>query len=106
MSPELNRSIKEKMGIDVVQGYGLTECQAVTGNYRAINKPETIGLPFHGVQIRVVAERNEDCEVGKTGEILIKTPQNMLSLMYSTSLVLYHIRDGIANPIQPCGIRT
>ena len=78
MSPELNRLIKEKMNIDIVQGYGLTECQAVTGNYRAINKPETIGLPFHRVQIRVVDERGKDCETGKTGEILIKTPQNMI----------------------------
>jgi long-chain acyl-CoA synthetase len=78
MSPELNRLIREKMNIPVVQGYGLTECQAVTGNYRAINKPETLGLPFHGVQIRVVDERGRDCEIGKIGEILIKTPQNMV----------------------------
>jgi len=78
MSPELNRLIRQKMNIPIVQGYGLTECQAVTGNYRARNKPETLGLPFHGVQIRVVDERGRDCEVGNVGEILIKTPQNML----------------------------
>ena len=78
MSPELNRLIKEKMMIDVVQGYGLTECQAVTGNYRVSNKPETLGLPFHGVQIKVVDKRGKDCEIGDVGEILVRTPQNML----------------------------
>ena len=77
MSPELYRLIKEKMNIDVVQGYGLTECQAITGNYRPSNKPESLGLPFHGVQIRVADERGAVCANGDVGEILIKTPQNM-----------------------------
>ena len=76
MSAELNRSIKEKMGLDVIQGYGLTECQPVTCNYLDSNKPETLGLPLHGVEIKVVDEKGRDCEIGEIGELLIKTPQN------------------------------
>lgn len=94
MSPELTRLIKEKMNIDVVQGYGLTECQAVTGNYRASNKPETLGLPFHRVQIRVVDERGKDCETGKTGEILIKTPQNMKGYYRNKRDTMRVLQDG------------
>ena len=76
MSAELNRSIKEKMGLDVIQGYGLTECQPVTCNYLDSNKPETLGQPLHGVQVKAIDERGWDCENGEIGELLIKTPQN------------------------------
>ena len=76
MSAKLNRLIKEKMKLDVLQGYGLTECQPVTCNYLDSNKPETLGLPLHGVQVRVLDERGRDCEIGEVGELLIKTPQN------------------------------
>ena len=76
MSSELNRSTKEKMGLDVIQGYGLTECQPVTCNYLDSNKPETLGLPLHGVQVKAIDERGWDCEIGEVGELLIKTPQN------------------------------
>ena len=76
MSSELNRSTKEKMGLDVIQGYGLTECQPVTCNYLDSNKPETLGLPLHGVQVRVLDATGRDCKIGEVGELLIKTPQN------------------------------
>jgi len=76
MSAELNRSIKEKMNLDVIQGYGLTESQPVTCNYLASNKSETLGLPLPGVEIRVVDQGGRDCEIGKVGELLIRTPQN------------------------------
>ena len=76
MSAELNRLIKEKMNLDVIQGYGLTESQPVTCNYLSTSKPETIGLPLHGVEIKVVDEKGVDCEIGQVGELLIKTPQN------------------------------
>jgi len=76
MSAELNRWIKEKMKLDVIQGYGLTECQPVTCNYLDRNKSETLGLPLYGVEIKVVDEKGRDCEIGEVGELLIKTPQN------------------------------
>ena len=78
MSAELNRLIKEKMKLDVIQGYGLTECQAVTCNYLASNKPETLGRLLHNVEIRIVDKKRRDCEIGNMGEILIKTPQTMV----------------------------
>jgi long-chain acyl-CoA synthetase len=75
MPVELNRLIKEKMNLDIIQGYGLTECQPVTCNYLTTNRPDTLGVPLHGVQVRIVDEDGRDCEVGHSGEILIKTLQ-------------------------------
>lgn len=77
MPAELKRLIKKTMGLDVIQGYGLTECQPVTCNYLDSNKPETLGLPLHGVKIRIVDEQGRDCRAWETGEIVINTPQVM-----------------------------
>jgi len=77
MQPELNRRIKEKMGLDVIQGYGLTECMPVTCNPVTGNRPETLGLPLNNVRIKVVDEKGRACEIDEIGEILIKSPQTM-----------------------------
>ncbi|MFH1673119.1 MAG: AMP-binding protein [Pseudomonadota bacterium] len=94
MSVQLNRLIKEKMNLDVLQGYGLTECQPVTCNYLSNNKPETLGLPLHGVQMRIVDEKGRDCEIGKVGEILIKTSQNMAGYYRNKRDTMRVLKDG------------
>ncbi len=47
------------LGVDVVQGYGMTETSPVlSSNLIHRNKPESIGLPLIGVQLRI-GENNE-----------------------------------------------
>lgn len=57
------------LGIEVLQGYGLTEtCAATTLNHPDRNRPETIGEPFNGMEIRVADD----------GELLVRGPAVML----------------------------
>jgi long-chain acyl-CoA synthetase len=57
------------MGMDILQGYGLTESSPVlTSNTLARNKPSTIGLPFAGVEIRL----------GENDELQARGPNIML----------------------------
>lgn len=94
MPAKLHGLIKEKMNLEVIQGYGLTECLPVTCNYLSTNKPETLGPPLHGVRIKVVDQRGRDCGIGRKGEILIKSPQIMAGYYRNQKDTCTVMKDG------------
>ncbi len=56
-----------KMGIDLFPGYGLTEsANLVSGNPDNLNRPESVGLPFPGQELKLV-----------NGELWLKGPNMM-----------------------------
>ena len=56
-----------KMGIDLFPGYGLTEsANLVSGNPDNLNRPESVGLPFPGQELKLV-----------DGELWLKGPNMM-----------------------------
>lgn len=83
MTPEMQEGIKSAMGLDILQGYGLTECLPVTWNYYECNKVGTLGLPFrHDFQIKIVNDDgvHKGCKEDKMdvpGEIAIYSPTVM-----------------------------
>ena len=61
-------------------GYGLTETTAaVIGNSGAayFAKKDSVGLPYVGTDVRIVAEDGSDCPVGTIGEIWMYGPNNV-----------------------------
>ena len=64
LDPALGRAWSE-LGVDVLQGYGTTECApAVTFNRIDKNRLGSVGVPLPGVQVRVAGD----------GEVLVKGP--------------------------------
>ena len=78
MPLELHNRIKTKMGVDIIQGYGLTETLPVTCNPRWGNRPETLGITGHDVKIKIVDESGVKCRPGEIGEIAVQCPSLML----------------------------
>ncbi|MBJ6725323.1 AMP-dependent synthetase/ligase [Geomesophilobacter sediminis] len=67
LNPETAR-LFISFGLDVLQGYGLTETSPVVAVNPAIgNRPETVGPPIDGVQVKVAG----------SGELLVKGPNVM-----------------------------
>jgi long-chain acyl-CoA synthetase len=62
--------------VTIWEGYGLTESSpAVTTNALGPQaKPNSIGLPLPGVEVRLVDEHGEDVEEGDPGEIWVRGP--------------------------------
>jgi long-chain acyl-CoA synthetase len=75
----LNR-FGELSGVEIMEGYGLTETSPVSHSNAAAPhiKPGTIGLPIPGVEARVVDEHDHDVPQGQEGEILLRGENVMI----------------------------
>jgi long-chain acyl-CoA synthetase len=74
MPLEVMRQVSERFGVQVLEGYGLSETSPVATFNRVGRppKPGTVGLPVWGVSVRVVDANDEDVPVGEQGEVLIR----------------------------------
>ena len=76
---EVHSEFKRVTNIDIIEGYGLTECSPVTHiNPYGASKINSIGKPLVDTLAKVVnTETLEEVSVGEIGEIIIKGPQVM-----------------------------
>jgi long-chain acyl-CoA synthetase len=66
----------------MLEAYGLTECGFVCNNPRwGITKQGTTGLPYPGVELRIVDPENvaRDMPTGELGELLVRSPGNLVA---------------------------
>jgi long-chain acyl-CoA synthetase len=87
-------------GIELIQGYGMTESSPVTvANIPGKNRPESIGVPLPDTQVRL-AELDDpavDVASGEAGELLVAGPQVMKGYFDNpeeTARVLWADGDG------------
>jgi long-chain acyl-CoA synthetase len=72
LSTRLQATMRERFGVDIRQGYGLTEASPiVTWNMLHLpNKPGSVGVPMPYNEVRTVSEHSPDRQ--GEGEILVK----------------------------------
>ena len=73
---EILSSFRERFGIDIWEGYGLTETSPAltTTAIGGVPKPGCVGRPLPGVEIRLIDEEGEDVDEGDPGEIIVRGP--------------------------------
>ncbi len=73
------RRFKEKFGVPLLEGYGLTEASPVV-SLNPLNAPRvgSVGLPIKDVEVKIVDEQGRDCPAGRVGQILVKGPNVMV----------------------------
>jgi long-chain acyl-CoA synthetase len=75
MPEEPQRRLKEIYGIDLREGYGLTEASpVVTSSVGITVRPGSVGCVVPGVDVRLVDESGADALEGDPGEIWVKGP--------------------------------
>ena len=98
--PALARRFEERTGITVMTSYGLTEASPGTHSNPVYDprliKVETIGLPVHDTQQKIVDIETGQIELGpgEEGELIVKGPQVMLGYWKAPQATAEALRDG------------
>ena len=77
LHPTIAERFKQRFGVDVITGYGMTEAVPITfvTAEMADAPPTSVGTPVLGTRMRIVDERGEDTIPGEPGEVVIRGPQ-------------------------------
>ena len=98
LAPELARRMTSLTGINVVQGYGMTEASPVTHvGYTSppeMNRPASIGQPLAATECRVLDMEGNDAAPGEAGELVMRGPQFMLGYWKEPQATAAVLRDG------------
>lgn len=72
-------NFEKKFKRRLLQGYGLTEASPVVSlnPLQGLKKPESVGLPFRSIQVKVVDKDSQELPIGEVGELLVKGPNVM-----------------------------
>ncbi|WP_030167191.1 long-chain-fatty-acid--CoA ligase [Spirillospora albida] len=93
---EVLKGVKEKFGVDVLEGYGLSETSPVASFNRPDRpqKPGSIGLPVWGVEMKLIDPDWNEIEGEGPGEIAIRGHNVMKGYYNRPEATAEAIRDG------------
>ena len=75
LDPQVERTMEERFGLEVTEGYGLTEASPVVSSGHGLDAPiGSIGVPLPRLGVRLVDADGQDALVGDAGEIWVKGP--------------------------------
>jgi long-chain acyl-CoA synthetase len=75
MPEEAMRHLKERYGLSLLEGYGLTEASpVVTSSAGLPQRVGSVGKVLDGIQVRLVDEHGDDALQGDAGEVWVKGP--------------------------------
>jgi long-chain acyl-CoA synthetase len=78
LDPELLRTFRERFGVQVVTGFGMTEAVPVTFLTQEMmdRAPAgSVGRPVWGTRVRIVDAAGQPVPAGEPGEIMVRGPQ-------------------------------
>ncbi len=93
---EILRTFKDKFGIPLIEGYGLTETSpaAVFNPPKGVQKAGSIGLPIPGVEVQIHNSQDHPLPAGQIGEIAIRGPNVMKGYYHMPEATAHTIRSG------------
>jgi long-chain acyl-CoA synthetase len=95
MPLELVRGFKEKFGVQVIDGYGLTEATGVsTSSFAIPENLKSIGIPIYGQEVEIMDDSNQILPYGENGEICIRGEAVMLGYLNKPEATAESIKDG------------
>jgi long-chain acyl-CoA synthetase len=83
-------------GVEIVEGYGLTEASPVTHSNCAVavSKPGTVGPPIPAVEARLVDEEDRDVAPGTPGEIICRGENITIGYWRNPTATAEALRNG------------
>lgn len=94
-SHDLYQRFKRRMGHDLLQAFGMTECEGYLSNRPSgPNQNGTIGKPAEGIRLRLVDGDGNDVATGEKGEILVQGDSVMKGYWEDPDNTCETLRDG------------
>ncbi len=95
MPVRLIEGFKEKFGVQVIDGYGLTEaCGVSTTGTGVPANWNSIGTAFPGLEVEIMDDANRILPYGQRGEICVKGEAVMLGYLNKPEATAESLRDG------------
>lgn len=93
---EVLKAFKEKVGVPLLEGYGLSETSPVacTNPLHGQQKAGSVGLPLRGVEFQIRNDAGDVLPVGESGEICIKGHNIMMGYWNNPEATEEAVRDG------------
>lgn len=92
---EIITSFKQKFGIDITEGYGLSEASpVVTVNRIGKVRPGTIGFPLTDIEVRIQNPEGLILPAGEVGELVTRGPNVMIGYFNQPDATAEAIVDG------------
>jgi long-chain acyl-CoA synthetase len=100
LPPEIARRVQELSGVQVLQGYGLTEASPIT-HMNPVDHPErvradSVGLAVSDQEEKIVEADDENVELGSgaVGELLVRGPHVMKGYWRAPEETTHALRNG------------
>ena len=94
-SHDLYQRFRKRMGRDLLQFLGMTECEGYVSNRpTGPNRNRTVGKPAEGISLRLVDADGNDVAPGQPGEILVKGDSVMVGYWEDPENTQQALRDG------------
>jgi len=75
LDPTVRRTVRDRFGVNVVEGYGLTEASPVVTTGLGVTAPDgSIGVPVPDLQLRLMDGTGDDVLIGDPGEVWVRGP--------------------------------
>ncbi|MEN8133868.1 MAG: fatty acid--CoA ligase family protein, partial [Pseudomonadota bacterium] len=94
-SHDLYQRFRKRMGRDLLQAFGMTECEGYLSNRPSgPSRSGTIGVPAKGIKLRLIDAEGNDVDTGEEGEILVQGDSVMCRYWEDPEHTRKALRDG------------
>ena len=95
MRTQAIEAFEKRYHVPIVEGYGLSESTvALTSNPIGARRPGSVGLPFPGVEVRIVDEQGHQLPPGLDGEVIARGPIVMRGYLNRPKDTTSTLREG------------
>lgn len=101
LNPEVFKQFKNATGLNIMEGFGQTETTLTIGNLLGTKtKPGSMGKPIPSYDITLLNNDDEECGIGETGEIVVRTDKKIPCGLFKG----YYMSEELTNEVWHDGI--
>jgi long-chain acyl-CoA synthetase len=92
---QYQEALRTEMGLDILQGYGMTECSIVTWNHHEWSKAGSVGFPLReDYRVEIRGDDGELKPRNTRGEIIVRSPTVMTEYFGRPEETRTYLEDG------------